>query len=61
MRSDNGTNFVRGEKELYDAIAERNQHKTQETLLQKSIDWRFNLPPAAGRATELWSKARKHP
>ena len=44
IRSDNGTNFVGGEKELRHAIAEWNQNKIHESLLQKSIDWHFNPP-----------------
>ena len=45
IRSDNGSNFVRGERELREAIQGWNQEKIYEFLLAKSIEWVFN-PPA---------------
>ena len=46
IRSDNGSNFVRGEKELWEAINEWNQEKIHEFLLAKNTEWVFN--PLAG-------------
>ena len=43
IRSDNGSNFVRGEKELREAIQEWNQQKIHDFLLAKNIEWVFNL------------------
>ena len=45
MRSDNGGNFVRGEKELHDAVNSWNQSQIHDYLLQRNIKWTFN-PPA---------------
>lgn len=55
MRSDNGTNFVGGEKELCDAIGEWNQQKIHEFLLQKNIDWHFN-PPTGSHHGGVWER-----
>ena len=46
IRSHNGSNFVRGEKELREAINAWNQEKIHEFLLAKNTEWIFN-PPAA--------------
>ena len=46
IRSDNGSNFVGGERELREAIAGWNQDQVHQFLLQKSIKWTFN-PPAS--------------
>ena len=46
IRSDNGTNFIGGEKELRVMIECWNQAKIHDALLQKGIKWVFN-PPAA--------------
>ena len=48
MRSDNGGNFVRVEKELRSAIDGWNQGIISEFLLQRNIQWIFN-PPAGSR------------
>ena len=42
MRSDNGGNFVRGEKELREAVHDWNQDKIHKFLLAKNIKWSFN-------------------
>ncbi|XP_028404804.1 uncharacterized protein LOC114527371 [Dendronephthya gigantea] len=47
MRSDNGTNFVAGEKELRNAIDGWNQEKLHKFLLQQHIKWIFNSPTAS--------------
>ena len=44
MRSDDGGNFVRGERELREAIKGWNQNKIGEFLLQQNIRWSFNRP-----------------
>ena len=47
IRSDNGTNFTGGERELRESINVWNHNKIHEALLQKSIKWNFN-PPYGG-------------
>lgn len=42
--SDNGTNFVGAERELKRSINEWNISCIQESMLQRSIDWKFNPP-----------------
>ena len=44
IRSDNGINFVDGEREIREAIAGWNQDQVHQFLLQKGIKWTFNLP-----------------
>ena len=46
IRSDNGTNFVGGERELKEEISKWNHSKIHEAMLQKNGDWIFN-PPAS--------------
>ncbi len=43
IRSDNGTNFVGGLRELRKAIGEWNQQKISDYLLQNNVKWIFNL------------------
>jgi hypothetical protein len=52
MCSDNGTNFVGAERELFHAI---NQDQVKEQMLQKNIDWIFN-PPAASHMGGIWER-----
>jgi len=47
LRSDNGTNFVEGERELRVAANKWNMNKICCFLQQKSIDWQFNTPTAS--------------
>jgi hypothetical protein len=47
MRSDNGTNFVAGEKELRNAILGWNQERIHKFLLQRNVRWVFNSPAAS--------------
>lgn len=47
IRSDNGGNFVRGEKELRNAIDRWNQEVITEFLLQRNVQWIFNPPQQA--------------
>ncbi|KAL9986303.1 hypothetical protein ACROYT_G000434 [Oculina patagonica] len=44
MRSDNGSNFVSGNKELREAISEWNDSQVHEFLLQRNVKWLFNPP-----------------
>jgi hypothetical protein len=55
MRSDNGTNFVTGEKELRNAIEGWNQEKLHKFLLQQHIKWIFNSP-AASHQGGVWER-----
>ena len=44
IRSDIGTNFAGGEKELREAVGNWNQAKIHDHLLQRNIKWVFNPP-----------------
>ena len=55
IRSDNGGNFVKGEKELRKAIEGWNQQKIQKSLLQKDIKCIFN-PPAGSHHGGVWER-----
>lgn len=55
LRSDNGTNFVRAERELKKAIQEWNTSKIEDMLLQRGIKWMFN-PPAASHHGGVWER-----
>ena len=55
MRSDNGGNFVKGDKELIEAIRKWNQEQIHDFLLQNSVDWKFN-PPAASHMGGIWER-----
>ncbi|XP_068758151.1 uncharacterized protein [Montipora capricornis] len=55
MRSDNGGNFVRGERELREAVDEWNQTKIHSFLLSNNIKWIFN-PPAASHHGGVWER-----
>ena len=45
LRSDRGTNFVCGNKELNQAMED--QHKINELSVQRKIEWIFNAPSAS--------------
>ena len=47
LRSDRGTNFVCGNKELNQAMKDWNQHKINEFCIQRNIEWIFNAPSAS--------------
>nr|XP_055049230.1 uncharacterized protein LOC129434322 isoform X1 [Misgurnus anguillicaudatus] len=55
IRSDNGTNFVGGLRELQKAISEWNQRKISDYLLQNNVKWIFN-PPAASHMGGVWEQ-----
>jgi hypothetical protein len=44
MYSDNGTNFIGGERELREAIEDWNTEQIHDYLLQKNIKWFFQYP-----------------
>lgn len=52
--SDNGTNFVGGDREQHEAIKEWNKH-AEECLKQKLIVWKFN-PPASPHWGGVWER-----
>ncbi len=55
MRSDNGTNFVGGQRELQDALKTWNQNQINSFLLQKGIKWTFN-PPTGSHFGGIWER-----
>lgn len=56
VRSDNGTNFVAGERELREAMQSwKDDGKVKAHLLQKEIKWEFN-PPAASHMGGIWER-----
>ena len=55
IRSDNGTNFTSGEKELREAINNWNQDKIHGHLLQKHITWTSN-PPYGSHYGGIWER-----
>ncbi|KAK3712744.1 hypothetical protein QZH41_003350 [Actinostola sp. cb2023] len=55
MRSDNGGNFVKGEKDLREAINIWNQQKIHSYLLQQNVKWTFN-PPAGSHHGGVWER-----
>lgn len=55
MRSDNGGNFVAGEKELRDAVNGWNQEAIHASLLKSNVKWIFN-PPAGSHFGGVWER-----
>ncbi|XP_028406775.1 uncharacterized protein LOC114529217 [Dendronephthya gigantea] len=55
IRSDNGGNFVKGEKELREAVKEWNQSQIHDFLLQRNIKWLFN-PPTGSHHGGVWER-----
>ena len=55
IRSDNGTNFTAGERELRRSIRVWNQERIHESLLQKDIKWTFN-PPYGSHHGGVWER-----
>ena len=53
--SDNGTNFIGGERELREAIQAWNNEQINDFLLQKGISWSFN-PPGASHHGGTWER-----
>ena len=55
IRLDNGGNFVKGEKELREALQQWNQAQIHEYLLQHDVKWIVN-PPAASHHGGVWER-----
>ena len=55
MRSDNGKNFVGGNRELKEAIDQWNQDKLNQHFLQHEIKWIPN-PPKASHMGRVWER-----
>lgn len=55
MRSDNGTNFVRAERELREDVQSLNNTQIQTTLLSKGICWLLN-PPSGSYHGGVWER-----
>ena len=53
--SDNGSNFVGGERELRESLQKSNKAQIHDFLLQKGIDWLFN-PPGASHHGGVWKR-----
>ena len=47
IRSDNGTTFVAGNRELWQSINLWNQEKIEQFLMQRNVKWIFNTPKAS--------------
>ena len=55
IRSENGTNFTGGQRELRESINTWNHNKIHENVLQKSIKWNFN-PPYGSHYGGVWER-----
>lgn len=55
IRSNNGTNFVGGERELRAAIQAWNQQRIDAFLVQKNVKWLFN-PPKGSHHGGVWER-----
>lgn len=55
LSSDNGTNFIRAERELREALDGLNQNKIQNAMLQQGIRWNFN-PLAGSHHGGVWER-----
>lgn len=55
MRSDNGTNLVRAERELREAVQELENAHIKDFLLKKGITWAFN-PPSGSHHGGIWER-----
>ena len=55
LRSDNGTNFVAGNKELKDSLKSWNENQIDDWCKARDINWKFN-PPAAPHFGGIWER-----
>lgn len=55
LYSDNGTNLVGAERILRESIHEWNQHKLENYLQQKEVQWTF-MPPTASHMGGAWER-----
>ena len=53
--SDNGTNFVGGERELREAVKSLDQERIADELSQSNIEWHF-MTPAASHMGGVWER-----
>ena len=53
--SDNGTNYVRANKDLKDAVQNWNQHQIDDHCKSSGIQWKFN-PPSAPHFGGIWER-----
>ena len=58
LRSDNGTNFTSGERELRESIQAWNHDKIHEEMLQRKIEWSFN-PPCGSHHVRFWERCTR--
>ena len=58
IKSDNGTNFIGGERELREAISQWNLEQIRTFLIQRGIVWSFN-PPGASHFGGIWERQIK--
>lgn len=58
LRSDQGTNFVGGKKELKDALRELDRDKISQEVLRNNCDWiEFNMNvPSASHMGGVWER-----
>lgn len=55
VRSDNGRNFVAGQRELKDTLAAWNQERIERKLQERNVEWIFN-PPYASHMGGVWER-----
>ena len=55
LRSDNGTNFPSGNRELRESTQEWNHDNIHEEVLQRNIKWSFN-PPYGSHHGSFWER-----
>lgn len=55
IRSDNGSNFTSGERELRESIQAWNQDKISDEMLQRNVKWNFN-PPYGSHHGGIWER-----
>lgn len=55
LRSDNGTNFTSGEREMRESVQAWNHDKIHEEMLQRNIKWSFN-PPYGSSHGGFWER-----
>ena len=53
--SDNGTNLVKGDKELRKSIQQWNKSMVEQHMIQQEIEWHFN-PPCASHMGGIWER-----
>jgi hypothetical protein len=55
IRSDNGSNFTSGNKEMAEEIKSWNENVVNNWMKQRSIQWKF-LPPSASHFGGVWER-----